>query len=71
MASPGHNAIGIVKVATPPREAEMNRILMAHRLREQLDGFLGDIFSCFSKPLPKPPLNPANGVQLTWPFLPA
>ena len=44
MASPGHDATGIVKVATPNREAEMNRILIARRVREQLDGFLG-IFS--------------------------
>ena len=34
MASPGHDATGIVKVATPNREAEMNRILIARRVRE-------------------------------------
>ena len=50
MASPGHDATGIVKVATPNREAEMNRILIAHRVREQLDGFLGIFSPRFSKP---------------------
>lgn len=50
MASPDHDATGIVKVATPNREAEMNRILIAHRVREQLDGFLGIFSPRFSKP---------------------
>ena len=50
MASPGHDATGIVQVATPNREAEMNRILIAHRVREQLEGFLGIFSPRFSRP---------------------